>query len=146
MSAVVLTTQRTIVVTIFGALVLLGGVFVGDPWQRAGTLESRRSPTRSASVIEPIALWFDCHLSPGVAGRLLTTFNFSSYARWRFSLLAESIDGRTIFSDSAAALEAYFLPVRRTLPLPPWLSADLAIVMVSILSQAFSTLPLTGDG
>jgi hypothetical protein len=45
--------------------------------------------------------------------------------------LSESIDGRTIFPDSVAAAEAYFLPVRRALPMPPWRSADLAILPVS---------------
>jgi hypothetical protein len=62
---------------------------------------------------------------------LLTTFNFGSYAQWRLPQLSESIDGRTIFPDSAAAAEAYFLPMRRSLPLPPWRSADLAIVPLS---------------
>ena len=45
--------------------------------------------------------------------------------------LSESIDGRTIFPDSVGAPETYFLPVTRTIPLPPWRAADLAIVPVS---------------
>jgi hypothetical protein len=130
-TAVVITTQRTIVAAIFGAMALLGGGVIGDPWQQAGTVQSRRLPSSAASGIEPIAQWLDCHLARDASGRLLTTFNFGSYARWRLPRLSESIDGRTIFPDSAAAAEAYFLPVRRNLPLPPWRSADLAIVPLS---------------
>jgi hypothetical protein len=127
----VITTQRTVVVAIFGAMALLGGGFIGDPWQRADALPSRRLPSSAASGIEPIAIWLDCKLRPDAPGRLLTTFNFGSYARWRMPNLSESIDGRTIFPDSAAAGEGYFLPVRRTLPLPPWRSAEVAIVPLS---------------
>jgi len=127
----VLTAQRAVVTAIFGAMGLVGGGRNADPWEEAGTLQSRRLPSAAASGIEPIAEWLDCHLMPTAQGRLLTTFNFGSYARWRLPQLSESIDGRTIFPDSAAAAEAYFLPVRRTLPLPPWRSADLAIVPVS---------------
>ena len=127
----VLTAQRAVVTAIFGAMALVGGGRNADPWEEAGTLQSRRLPSAAASGIEPIAEWLDCHLMPTAQGRLLTTFNFGSYARWRLPQLSESIDGRTIFPDSAAAAEAYFLPVRRTLPLPPWRSADLAIVPVS---------------
>jgi len=115
------------------AHIRLSSIYVlrGDPWQQAGTVQSRRLPSSAASGIEPIAQWLDCHLARDASGRLLTTFNFGSYARWRLPRLSESIDGRTIFPDSAAAAEAYFLPVRRTLPLPPWRSADLAIVPLS---------------
>jgi hypothetical protein len=125
---VVVTTQRTLVAAIFGAIALVGGGRSGDPWARAGTVSTRRLPSGAASGIEPIAEWLDCHVRPGMEGRLLTTFNFGSYARWRVPNLSESIDGRTIFPDSVAAAETYFLPVRRSLPLPPWRSADLAIV------------------
>jgi hypothetical protein len=128
---VVLTTQRAVVVAIFGAMAMIGGGRNGDPWEEASALPSRRLPSAAASGIEPIAQWLDCHLKPTAEGRLLTTFNFGSYARWRLPRLSESNDGRTIFPDSAAAAEAYFLPVRRSLPLPPWRSADLAIVPLS---------------
>jgi len=131
LTPVVLTTQRTVVAAIFGAMALIGGGRNGDPWQEAAALPARRLPSSAASGIEPIAIWLDCHLQPGAEGRLLTTFNFGSYARWRLPQLSESVDGRTIFPDSAAAAEAYFLPVRRSLPLPPWRSADLAIVPLS---------------
>jgi hypothetical protein len=130
-TSVVLTTQRAVVTAIFGAMAMIGGGRNADPWQQAGSLPSRRLPSSAASGIEPIAQWLDCHMKPTAEGRLLTTFNFGSYARWRLPRLSESIDGRTIFPDSAAAAEAYFLPVRRSLPLPPWRSADLAIVPVS---------------
>jgi hypothetical protein len=128
---VVVTTQRAIVSAIFCAMALLGAGGRGDPWLRAGTLPSRRLPSSAGSGIEPIALWLDCAMRPEAQGRLLTIFNFGSYARWRLPNLSESIDGRTIFPDSAAAAEAYFLPVRPALPLPPWRSADVAIVPLS---------------
>ena len=130
-SSIVLTTQRTVVAAIFCAMALLGASQFGDPWLRAGTLPSHRLPSSAASGIEPIALWLDCAMKPDVPGRLITIFNFGSYARWRLPNLSESIDGRTIFPDSAAAAEAYFLPVKRGVPLPPWRSADLAIVPLS---------------
>jgi hypothetical protein len=128
---VVVTTQRTVVTAIFCAMALLGAGQLGDPYLRAGTLPSRRLPSSAASGIEPIAQWLDCAMKPDVPGRLLTIFNFGSYAKWRLPNLSESNDGRTIFPDSAAAAEAYFLPVRRSVPLPPWRSADLAIVPLS---------------
>ena len=128
---VVLTTQRALVAGLFGAMALLGGGELADPWQRAGTLESRRLPSIVASGIEPFASWLDCNVDRAVGGKLLTTYNFGGYARWRMPYLSESIDGRTIFPDSVGVPETYFLPVRRTLPLPPWRSADLAILPLS---------------
>jgi hypothetical protein len=128
---VVLTTQRALVTALFGAMTLLGGGALADPWERAGTLESRRLPSVAASGIEPIAEWLDCNVKPVTGSRLLTTYNFGGYARWRMPYLSESIDGRTIFPDSVGVPETYFLPVRRTLPLPPWKSAELAILPVS---------------
>src|SRR6185503_17196207 len=74
LTPVVLTTQRTVVAAIFGAMALIGGGRIGDPWQEAGALPSRRLPSSAASGIEPIASWLDCHLKPGAEGRLLTTF------------------------------------------------------------------------
>jgi len=126
----VLTTQRTVVAAIFGAVAAFGGGVSGDPWLAAGTVETRYLPSTAASGIEPIARWLDCHLAPAARGRLLTIFNYGSYVAWRLPHLSQSIDGRTIFPDSAARAETYLLPVRRTLPLPPWRSADLAIVPV----------------
>lgn len=130
-TALVVTTQRTLVTAIFAAMTLLGGGAAGDPWLEADALPARRFPSSAASGIEPIAEWVDCHMRVGASGRLLTTFNFGSYARWRLPALSESIDGRTIFPDSVAAAETFFLPVRRSLPLPPWRSADIAIVPTS---------------
>jgi hypothetical protein len=125
---IVLTTQRAVVAAIFGATAMFGGGTIGDPWQKAGTVETRRLPSSAASGIEPFAQWLDCNVKRNASGRLLTTFNFGSYSKWRMPQFSESNDGRTIFPDSAAAAETYFLPVRQSLPLPPWRSADLAIV------------------
>ena len=132
LTPIVLTTQRAVVAAIFGATAGFGGGIVGDPWAQTGTIETRRLPSSSASGIEPIAEWLDCQLTPNAQGRLLTTFNFGSYARWRMPRLSESIDGRTIFPDSVAAAETYFLPMRPNVPLPPWRSADLAILPLGV--------------
>jgi hypothetical protein len=125
---IILTTQRAVVAAIFMSTAAFGGGIIGDPWAQTGTTETRRLPSSAASGIEPIAEWLDCQLEPNAEGRLLTTFNFGSYARWRLPRLSESIDGRTIFPDSAAAAEAYFLPLWGKVPLPPWRSADVAIL------------------
>lgn len=129
---VVITAQRAIVSAIFGAMSIMGGGRAGDPWLRAGSLDTRRLPSVAASGIEPIAEWLDCSMNRAATGRLLTVFNFGNYAMWRLSHLSASIDGRTIFPDSVAAAEGFFLPVSRTLPLPPWRSADLAILPLGV--------------
>lgn len=60
--------------------------------------------------------------------RVLTVFDLGSYVAWRGALLSESIDGRTIFPDSAALPDAMFAAGSRADALGPWRSADAAIV------------------
>jgi hypothetical protein len=59
---------------------------------------------------------------------VLTAFHYGSYLAWRLPSYSASIDGRTIFPDSAARPEAYHIAVAGAPPLGPWRSADLAIV------------------
>jgi hypothetical protein len=122
--------QRGAVVAIFVSVALLGLDDLRDPWMRAGSIETRVLPSVNARSIEPIAQWLDCNVAPNSRGRLLTTFNFGGYVPWRLPYLSESIDGRTIFPDSVAKAETYFPPNSRTIPLPPWRTADLAIAPV----------------
>ena len=92
-----------------------------------GGVSHRTLPSAKAYVVEPIARWIEENVRPGVGGRLLTTFNYGSYLKWRLPRLSESIDGRTIFPDSAALPDAP--SARKTGPhLGPWRSSDLAIV------------------
>lgn len=64
----------------------------------------------------------------GVPVRVLTVFDLGSYVAWRGPLLSESIDGRTIFPDSAALPDAMFAAGSRAGALGPWRSADAALV------------------
>ena len=61
-------------------------------------------------------------------GRLLTVFNYGSYLTWRLPQLSPSIDGRGLFPDSVAVPEAFAPADAKEIPLPPWRSAELAIV------------------
>lgn len=61
------------------------------------------------------------------SARVLTVFDLGSYLTWRAPGLSASIDGRTIFPDSAA-LPDVAVPAQRDRPLGPWRSADAAIV------------------
>ena len=60
--------------------------------------------------------------------RVLTVFDLGSYLTWRAPGLSASIDGRTIFPDSAALPDATLSPTAVTRPLGPWRSANAAIV------------------
>jgi hypothetical protein len=64
----------------------------------------------------------------GVPARVLTVFDLGSYVAWRGTLLSESIDGRTIFPDSASLPDAMFAAGSRSGALGPWQSADAAVV------------------
>ncbi len=49
-------------------------------------------------------------LAPGAVGsRVLTSFNYGNALLWRLPRLSMSVDGRTIFPDSAEKLDAYVL-------------------------------------
>jgi hypothetical protein len=78
---------------------------------------------------EPAARWLERNLREDARGRLLTTFSYGSYLQWRLPTLSVSIDGRTIFPDSAALPDALAEGGRAALG--PWKSADLAVVPVT---------------
>jgi hypothetical protein len=94
-----------------------------------GDAASRTLPGIKSYATEPAARWLARHMRRNAGGRLLTVFNYGSYLKWRLPSLSESIDGRTIFPDSAALPDA--VAERGVLDLGPWRSADVAIVPLS---------------
>jgi hypothetical protein len=94
-----------------------------------GDVSSRTLPSIKAFASEPAARWLSANLKPGFRGRLLTSFNYGSYLRWRLPGLSESIDTRGVFPDSAALPDVP--SVRARAHLGPWATADLAIVPVT---------------
>lgn len=104
-----------------------------DAWPAAaGPGSSARTlPSPAALLIEPSLEWLDRNAPHPIHGRLLTVFSFGSYVAWRMPGLSESVDGRTIFPDSAAAPDAFWRSTSGPIPLGPWQSADVAIVPVT---------------
>lgn len=94
-----------------------------------GDTITRTLPSVRASAAEPAARWLIQRLPSTARGRLLTVFHYGSYLEWRVSSLSVSIDGRTIFPDSAALPDAVTKDGIRHFG--PWRSADLAIVPVT---------------
>ena len=91
-----------------------------------GGTESRMLPSLKAFAAEPAARWLESHAAIPAGTRLLTTFNYGSYLKWRLPALSESIDSRGVFPDSVALPD---VPSTSTVrPMGPWESADLAIV------------------
>jgi hypothetical protein len=91
-----------------------------------GGLESRTLPSLKAFASEPAAAWLELHATIPPGTRLLTTFNYGSYLKWRLPALSESIDSRTIFPDSVALPDIPSTSAERAMG--PWASSDLAIV------------------
>jgi len=127
---VVRTAQRAVVHAIFAMVTISALETWLDPALLSGGMSSRFLPTTNAKSIEPLAHWLDCYTRHEVGGRLVTIFNYGGYVPWRLPYLSESIDGRVIFADSVSRPETYFFPVRRTVALQPWRTADLAIFPV----------------
>lgn len=99
-----------------------------DAWRGEGTVASRRLPVEAAAGVEPLLDWLECHGGPNAGGRLYTWFNYGSYLAWRLPRYSESIDGRTIFPDSVARVEAYASGWLAPRKYPTWSSADVALV------------------
>lgn len=91
-----------------------------------GGVESRTLPSIKAFAAEPAAAWLESHamISPGT--KLLTTFSYGSYLKWRLPGVSESIDSRNIFPDSVALPDVPSTSADR--PMGPWASSDLAVV------------------
>lgn len=88
-----------------------------------------------STLSSPAALATDTLLTlltaSGSASRILTVFDLGSYLNWRAPRFSASIDGRTIFPDSAALPDAPVPPTSNARPLGPWRSAEAAIVPLS---------------
>jgi len=84
--------------------------------------------------VDPLAKWLDDHvrLAVGMRPRMLTNFDYGSYLTWRLPLYSMSLDGRTIFPDSAAMPDAYRQADGGPIPLGPWRYADLAIIPLKV--------------
>jgi hypothetical protein len=79
-------------------------------------------------ALDPLLGWLECHTKPQAGGRVFTVFNYGSYLTWRLPSYSSSIDGRTIFPDSVARAESYYLAGVRGSLHGPWASADLAFL------------------
>jgi hypothetical protein len=94
-----------------------------------GSLQDRTLPSIKAFASDPAARWLRDNLAADAEGRLLTSFSYGSYLRWRVPTLSESIDSRNIFPDSAALPDVPSLRVRSSPG--PWRSADVAVVPIT---------------
>jgi hypothetical protein len=94
-----------------------------------GSFDGRSLPSIKAFNADPAARWLRENISERAAGRLLTTFSYGSYLKWRVPSLSESIDSRNIFPDSAALPDVPSLQNRSATG--PWRSADVAVVPIT---------------
>ena len=116
--------QRRTGLAVMAALPIVMGVGLMSPSHSAnGGLVS---PARES--VEPLAAWLDTHARPSGRPKVLTVFNYGSYLTWRLPAYSMSVDGRSIFPDSAAAPDAYRVAADGPFPLGPWRSADVAIL------------------
>lgn len=91
-----------------------------------GGVESRTLPSLKAFASEPAAAWLESHVNLPAGTRLLTTFYYGSYLKWRLPSVSESIDSRNIFPDSVALPDIPSTSADRAMG--PWQSSDLAVV------------------
>ncbi|MEO8561445.1 MAG: hypothetical protein ABI601_05185 [bacterium] len=119
---------------VFAALLVLATAALAIPNVRIGAatmryeggVVRRELPSLKGYATEPAARWLERNMQRGANGRLLTSFIYGSYLKWRVPSLSQSIDGRTIFPDSAALPDA--VAERTVIHLGPWRSADVAVV------------------
>jgi hypothetical protein len=102
-------------------------------WRATHHLEggtvTRRLPSIKAFAADPIAGWLETNVRIPDGTRVLTTFNFGSYLKWRLPAISESIDSRGVFPDSAALPD---VPrVGGDQHTGPWRSASVAVVPVN---------------
>ncbi len=101
--------------------------FLVDGWRAEDPVRAHRLPSPFHERVEPLAAWLDCH-RPRAAGRVLTGFAYGSQLTWRLPRFSMSIDSRNIFPDSVARSETYVDASSGNAPLPPWRSAELAVL------------------
>ena len=116
----------TLLVAFVAALAVENVKLYGVLSKYEGTAAQRTLPAIKGYAAEPAARWLETHLRAGARGRILTAFNYGSYLGWRLPTLSMSVDGRTIFPDSAALPDAN--AEHGVAYLGPWKSADVAIV------------------
>ena len=120
----------TVALAFSGSYRLVVGGAAGTPSLQDAWRAEHREPRRSLS--SPAAMATEPLLAQlarlDVPVRLLTVFDLGSYVPWRAPLVSESIDGRTIFPDSAALPDAVLMPLERAHALGPWQSANAAMV------------------
>src|SRR5205823_5647094 len=98
-------------------------------WKATHHLEGdtvvRVLPSIKAYAAEPAARWLETNVELPKGTRVLTTFNFGSYLKWRLPATSESIDSRGVFPDSAALPD---VPSVAGPPhMGPWRSATVAV-------------------
>jgi hypothetical protein len=128
------TRRVEVAFAMFPAVVLLAFSITNVRLYRAlrideGGLQDRTLPSIKAFASDPAARWLRDNLAADANGRLLTSFSYGSYLRWRVPTLSESIDSRNIFPDSAALPDVPSLRARSSPG--PWRSADVAVVPIT---------------
>jgi hypothetical protein len=102
-------------------------------WRATHALEGdtviRRLPSIKAFAADPAASWLETNVRIPDGTRLLTTFNYGSYLKWRLPTISESIDSRGVFPDSAALPDVP--SAARGQHAGPWRSATVAVVPVN---------------
>jgi hypothetical protein len=116
--------QRRLALGVMASLPLV--MSVGLAWHTGTADTDLSSPARRS--VDPLATWLEGHVRPGGRPKVLTVFNYGSYLTWRLPAYSMSIDGRSIFPDSAARPDAYRVADDGPLPFGPWQSADVAIL------------------
>jgi hypothetical protein len=133
--------ERARAVVTLPALRPVRAALLGTPWLLAaatvpgliaaapaeGTVTRRVLPSLGAGPALALADTLD-RAAPGRGGRVVTTFRYGSALMWRLPRYSMSIDGRTIFPDSAALMDAFTVG-HRSAQIPTVIgSADAAIV------------------
>jgi hypothetical protein len=111
-----------------------------------GDTERRSLPTFAAAPVERLAATLERAGLQKRSGRMMSTFVFGSYLTWRLPNFTQSIDSRSIFPDSVAAVESIVLASDHGGALGPWRSADLAILPILPLRYRVSAVLDTATG
>jgi hypothetical protein len=102
---------RVLPFVVVAVLAALGArdTVVTRPWE--GTVSRRTLVAPAGWTAMLLADTLD-RLAPGGSGRVLTTFDYGNALLWRLPRYSMSIDGRTIFPDSAALMDAWVIASR----------------------------------